>query len=131
MLVAEPRDTSSAMPSGGSSAGARPVADAPVPELTAAAPELTKAWLLALLEAAPLEALPAQIPTALATDGPGLCAAIARALAGDAELERLRADPVAARAGGLVGVTDLEGVLRAVEALRRVLWAAVREARPR
>jgi GGDEF domain-containing protein len=102
-----------------------------VAELSAAAPELTKAWLLGLLEAAPLEALPSAIPPALAVDGPGLIRLTARALASDLELGRLAADPLAVRAGALVGVEDVEGALRAVEALRRVLWAAVREARPR
>ena len=51
----------------------------------------------------------------LAREAPALCAAIARALASDDELERLAAGdltPLAARAGALAGASDPAGPRR-------------------
>jgi GGDEF domain-containing protein len=106
---------------------ARPVADAPVAALTAAPDALARDWLVALLARAPLDAA-AAIPVAeLAREAPGLCAAMARALASDLELERLSQGDLhalAARAGMLAGASDPAAVVEAVEVLRGVLWAA-------
>src|SRR5947209_4521865 len=106
------------MPNGPSSGRRpRPVGDAPVPELIAEAPELTKGWLLAVLGEAPLDELPGRIAPELATDGPRLCEAIARALSADAELARLGAggelERLAGGAGTLVGAMGSEATLRA------------------
>lgn len=107
---------------------ARPVADAPLEEL-ADAQALAKGWLLTLIAAAPLEQA-AGVPAAeLARDAPGLCAAMAAALASDDALARLRPggdlEPLAARAGRLAGAVDPAGTAGATAALRSVLWAAV------
>jgi GGDEF domain-containing protein len=109
----------------------RPVADAPVEELVAAADELARDWLLSLLADAPL-AEAARVPVAeLAAHAPGLCAAMARALASDAELDRLAGGdlaPLAARAGRLAGAPGAPDAAAAIDALRSVLWAAALEA---
>src|SRR5947209_10330660 len=113
----------------------RPVGDAPVPELTAEAPELTKGGLLAVPGEAPLDELPGRIAPELATDGPRLWGAVGRARSADAELARVGAggelESLAGGAGTLVGATGPEATLRAVAALGSVIWAAVRVARPR
>ena len=110
---------------------ARPVADAPLHALSDAE-ELAKGWLLVLLAQAPLSAA-ASVPAAdLAREAPSLCAAMASALASDAELDRLRPagdlGPLAARAGALAGAVDPAGAAGAVSALRSVLWAALVDA---
>jgi hypothetical protein len=82
---------------------ARPVADAPVDALLARSEDLAKGWLLALLEQAPLDSLPAILASELARVGPRLCDALVRALAVDDDLRRLEAGgalaPLAARTG--------------------------------
>lgn len=110
---------------------ARPVADAPL-EALADAEALAKGWLLTLIAAAPLQQA-AGVPAAeLARDAPGLCAAMAAALASDEALGRLRPggdlEPLAARAGRLAGAVDPAGTAGATAALRSVLWAAVTDA---
>src|SRR5436189_5319442 len=57
---------------------ARPVADAPVAALIAASEDLAKAWLLELVAAGPLSAAPSLPLESLASEGPALCAAVAR-----------------------------------------------------
>jgi GGDEF domain-containing protein len=103
------------------------VAEAPVEALVAEADELARDWLLALLAEVPLAAA-GDVPVAeLARHAPALCAAIARALASDAELDRLAAGdlvPLAARAGRLAGATDPAGAAAGIESLRGVLWSA-------
>jgi GGDEF domain-containing protein len=110
---------------------ARPVADAPVDALLARSEDLAKGWLLALLERAPLDSLPAILASELARDGPRLCDALVRALADDDDLRRLEAGgalaPLAARTGELAGASTAEATLRAVDALHAVLWGGLRE----
>jgi len=67
---------------------ARPVADAPVDELLLRVEDLTKGWLLALLEQAALEDAPAILAADVARDGPRVCEAIVRALADDLARQR-------------------------------------------
>src|SRR6059058_3091125 len=90
-------------------ARARPVADAPVAALVAAAEDLAKGWLLELVAAGPLDAAAALPFAELAREGPALCAAVARGLRDDAELARLAPGgdlaPLAARAGALAGTS--------------------------
>lgn len=70
---------------------ARPVADAPVEALVARAEELAKRWLIAAIEAAPLHAAPGIATDELVGEAPAICAALARALASDRELDALEA----------------------------------------
>jgi GGDEF domain-containing protein len=109
-------------------ARARPVADAPVDALVASADGVARDWLLALLSETPLTAA-ASVPVAeLAAEGPALCAAMARALASDAALDRLGGGgdlfAAASRAGALAGATDPASAAAAVDVLRAVLWTA-------
>ncbi|HEX4806604.1 MAG TPA: diguanylate cyclase, partial [Conexibacter sp.] len=74
------------------------------------------------------------IPAAdLAAEGPAVCAALARALGSDAELDRLRPDgdlaPLAEHIPALAGARDVPAALAAVDALRACLWAAALDAR--
>ncbi len=106
---------------------ARPVADAPVAALTAEPEALAREWLVALLARAPLAQAPALPVAELAREAPALCTAMARALASDVELERLREGdlaPLAGRAGALAGARQPAEAVEAVEVLRGVLWAA-------
>ncbi len=101
--------------------------------LAGRAQAIAKGWLLTLLERAPLDAV-AAIPAAdLASEGPAVCAAFARALADDAQLDRLRPDgdlaPLAQRIPALTGASDAAQTLHAVDALRACLWAAALDAR--
>jgi GGDEF domain-containing protein len=114
---------------------ARPVADAPIDLLVPRAADLAKGWLLALLEDAPLEGAPALLGAGLVDEGPQLCEAVLRALADDRELRRLEADgplrPLATRVGEMAGAGgEAAAVVRAVDALGGVLWAALRQALP-
>jgi GGDEF domain-containing protein len=110
---------------------ARPVADAPVDAVLAHADEVTKGWLFALLEQAPLAEAPAIVTADLAREGPMICAAIVRALAGDADLRLLEPDgplePLVSRTGSLAGAQEAEAISRAVDALGAVVWSALRE----
>jgi hypothetical protein len=101
--------------------------------LAGRAQAVAKGWLLTLLERAPLEAV-AAIPAAeLACEGPAVCAAFARALGSDAELDRLRPAgdlaPLVHRIGTLAGAADAAATLAAADALRACLWAAALDAR--
>jgi GGDEF domain-containing protein len=111
---------------------ARPVADAPVDELLPRTSELAKAWLLALIEQAPLQSAPLLLGAGVVEEGPQLCDAVLRALADDVELARLEPDGslggLAARTGALAGAGgDPAATVQAVDALEGVLWAALRE----
>jgi GGDEF domain-containing protein len=110
---------------------ARPVADAPVDTLLPRSEDLTKGWLLALLEQAPLDEAPAILATDLTRDGPRLCDAVLRAIADDTDLRRLEPGgaltPLAARIGQLAGAVAPAAISRAVDALQAVIWTAVRD----
>jgi GGDEF domain-containing protein len=113
---------------------ARPVADAPVVALLARLEDVTKGWLLALLEQAPLDEMPAILAADLARDGPRLCDAVIRALADDDDLRRLEPggalELLAGSAGELAGADGTEAAMRAVDALHDVIWGALRGALP-
>jgi GGDEF domain-containing protein len=103
----------------------RAVADAPVGSL-ADGSVVAKRWLVALVEAAPLQAA-AAVPAALvAGEGPALCAAMLEALGSQAALDRLRRGgdryALAARAAQLAGAQDPAGAVAAIEALRAAAW---------
>jgi GGDEF domain-containing protein len=106
----------------------RPVADAPVGSLAEGA-VVAKAWLVALVEAAPLRAAAAVPAAELATAGPSLCAAVFEALGSEAALDRLRPGgdraALAARVGKLAGTADAAAAVAAVEALRAVAWESL------
>ncbi|HEX4011261.1 MAG TPA: diguanylate cyclase [Solirubrobacteraceae bacterium] len=110
---------------------ARPVADAPIDPLLARSDDLTKGWLLALLEQAPLDDAPAILAADLTRDGPRLCDAVVRAIADENDLRRLEAGgaltPLAARVGDMAGASGPAAVSRAVDALQAVIWSAVRD----
>jgi GGDEF domain-containing protein len=109
---------------------ARPVADAPIDALLLRAEDLTKGWLLALLEQAPLDDAPAILAADLAHDGPRVCSAVVRALADEDDLHRLGPggafESLVSRAGELAGSRGVEMTSRAVDTLRAVIWSAVR-----
>jgi GGDEF domain-containing protein len=109
---------------------ARPVADAPVDILVTEAQSIAKGWLLALLETAPLGQAETVPVADFAAGAPALCAAIARSLSSDAEMARLEPAgdlvPLAASAGRLAGAVTPTETLEAVEALRGVMWSAIR-----
>lgn len=110
---------------------ARPVADAPIDSLLLRAEELTKGWLLTLLEEAPLQDAPAILAADLTRDGPRICEAVLRAIASDTDLRRLEPAgalrPLAARVGELAGAGTPVATSRAVDALQAVVWSAVRD----
>ena len=110
-----------------------PVERAEAELLAGRAQAVAKGWLLTLLERAPLDAV-AAIPAAdLASEGPAVCAACARALGSDGDLDRLRpAGDLAAlaqRIPALSGAHDAAETLAAVDALRACLWTAAVDAR--
>ncbi|HWF34642.1 MAG TPA: diguanylate cyclase, partial [Solirubrobacteraceae bacterium] len=97
----------------------------------ARAEDLTKGWLLALLEERELREAPAILAADIVREGPRLCEAIVRALADDHDLRRLEPggalERLASRAGEMAGTSQAEGSVRAVDALRAVIWSALRE----
>ena len=107
----------------------RPVADAPVAALVERSEDLAKGWLLALVEQEPLASARSIPAGALAQDAPAICAALVRALASDPELDRIAAggehEELVSRTGELAGANGVEAVLRAVDALRAVVWSAL------
>jgi hypothetical protein len=113
-------------------ARARAVADAPVEALLARAEELARRWVIAQLAARPLQQM-ADVPVdRLARDAPAFCEQLVRALASDAELERLlHGDAPSSRENGLGGVdggvlaattSDASAIAASLEALRAVVW---------
>lgn len=92
--------------------------------------ELAKGWLLALVEDAPLESAAAIMAGDVARDGPRICDAVVRAIYDEADLRRIEAggalEPLVSCAGELAGVRTAEGAAHAVEALRTVIWSALR-----
>jgi GGDEF domain-containing protein len=113
---------------------ARAVPGLPAAALVERAEELAKAWLVELVDCAPLDGNPRGGP-AFAAQAPVLCAAMVRALVSDDELARLEPggdlSGLAALAGTLGGASGAAGAVAAVEALRGVTWAAVEDALPR
>lgn len=111
---------------------ARPVSDAALEELERHAEDLTKAWLVELLERRPLRDAAELLVGGLTSEGPRLCAAMIRALASDLDLAALEPGGalagLAARGGEIAGAREPGAVLEALAALRAVVWAAVREA---
>jgi GGDEF domain-containing protein len=91
--------------------------------------DVAKGWLLALVEQEPLAAARSIRVRELTHVAPAICAALVRALASDAELERIspggELGELVSRAGELGGADTAESVLRAVEGLRAVLWSAL------
>ncbi len=92
--------------------------------------ELAKAWLLALVEDAPLDEAAAILAGDVARDGPRICDAVVRALSDEADLRRIEQEgvlePLASRVGELAGARSGEAAAHAVEALEDVVWAALR-----
>jgi hypothetical protein len=118
-----------------SPARAQAVAEAPVEAMLARADELAKRWAIALILARPLEYI-GEIPLEeLAREAPALFAQALRALQSDVELERLaggkapdRLEPTPAhRLAWLAGAHGASATVEAAEAMRRVLWGALRE----
>jgi GGDEF domain-containing protein len=113
---------------------ARPVGDAPVDALLPRVEDITKGWLLAVLEVAPLEDAPAILAADLARDGPRICEAVIRAMADDNDLRRLDSggalEPLVALTGELAGAQMPETVSRAIDALHGVVWTALRAELP-
>ncbi|HET9104360.1 MAG TPA: hypothetical protein VFN55_13480 [Solirubrobacteraceae bacterium] len=109
---------------------ARPVADAPIDALLARTEDLTKGWLLALLERAPLDDAPRILAADLTQDGPRLCAALLRAIADETDHRRLEPggalEPLVARVGELAGAAGAAATSLAVDALHGVMWSALR-----
>src|SRR3981081_4312643 len=107
---------------------ARPVADAPVDALLLRAEDLTKGWLLALLEQAPLDDAPAILAADLARDGPRVCAAVVHALSSDADLQRLEPggalEAVVSQTGSFAGAQGVESTSRAGAHLSALVWVA-------
>ena len=107
----------------------RPVADVPVGSL-ADGSVVAKAWLIALVDAAPLQAAAAVPAAQLAADGPALCAAVLEALGSEAALDRLRPGGdragLAARAAQLAGAGEPAAAVAAVEGLRSATWDTLR-----
>jgi hypothetical protein len=110
---------------------ARPVADAPIETLLVGIEDLTKGWLLALLEQHDLQEAPRILAADLTREGPRVCDAVVRSIADDTDLRRLEPggalEPLVSRAGVLAGAQNPEQVSRAVDALHAVVWTAVRD----
>lgn len=110
----------------------RALPDAPIDFLLARSRELAGGWLIALVEELPLEDMPRIPLNEMVAEGPELCDAVVRALADDAQLRRLQMggamERVAARAGEIAGANGPESISAAVDALRSVIWGAMREA---
>jgi hypothetical protein len=100
----------------------RPVAGLPALDGEA----LARAWLLALVDGSPSLAEAGALPIdVVAADGPGLCAAVLRALGDDVALDALgrAGTPLLRALGG-----QAPARLRAAEALRCATWRALRAA---
>jgi hypothetical protein len=112
-------------------ARARPVAELAFDAVLARADELARRWAIALLVDRPLDRM-ADVPfEQMAGEAPALCAQAVRAVASDAELDRLtgwgqrtgrEASAAGRRLASIVGAQDVGELVAAVEALRGVLW---------
>jgi GGDEF domain-containing protein len=108
---------------------ARPVTDLALDALLERRHDLTKGWLLALIEDAPLEQAGTILAAGLVREGPRLCEGILRALTDDDELGALdrggQIGRLVFQAGELAGASDAEAAVRAIDALGAVVWSAV------
>jgi len=102
---------------------ARAVPDAPAKALLARTENLARGWAVALITALPLEQIGEIRLEELASEAPKLLGRTVRALVSDAELEQLEAGRLVA----IAGARDPASAVRAVEALRGVLWEALLE----
>lgn len=115
---------------------ARPVAGLPLEALIEGAQELARGWAIALLLARPLDGI-GEIPfEEIARRGPSLCGQLLRSLCSEAELALLcGAEQAPARCGAplarelaaLAGAHDAAATIAATEALRGVIWEALRD----
>jgi hypothetical protein len=114
---------------------ARAVAELPSEPLLACAGELATRWAIALIHMRPLEEIGGVPLEELAREAPALCAQVLRAVQSEIELERLtgqraasarESSALAKRLAPIAGARDAVGVAQAVEALRGVLWEALR-----
>jgi hypothetical protein len=114
---------------------ARGVADLPIDALLARAEEIARRWAVMLILERPLAQIGELPLEELAREAPALCAQAIRALASDAELERLldvepsstRQGSPALRLAAIAGARDARAAVEATEALRGVLWEALLE----
>ncbi len=97
---------------------ARPLPEAPVEALAADAERLAKGWLVAVIEQQPLSSAPAILAGEWVQDGPRLCEAVLRSIGADEPL------------GGLRGTAPRFAPPAALDALRAVVWSALRAAWP-
>jgi GGDEF domain-containing protein len=108
----------------------RPVVSAGVEALLLRTEELAKGWLLALVEDAPLDDAAATLAGEVARDGPRICDAFVRAIYDEADLRRIEREgvlePLASRVAELAGARTAEAGGQAVQALRDVVWSALR-----
>jgi hypothetical protein len=97
----------------------------------ARAEDLARRWIIALIRVRPLDAIGDLPLQGLAREGPGLCAQILRAMQSASELARLTGQggsdtrsgvAPASRIPAILGVSEPDAVVQAVEALRGVLW---------
>jgi hypothetical protein len=103
------------------------IAEPPLAELLPNCHELARGWALALIQALPAQAI-GEVPLEnIAREAPALCEQLLRALASDAELERLALGqaPSARSLSAMCGACDDAALVRAVESLRGVLWNAL------
>jgi hypothetical protein len=108
-----------------------PVAGVP-PAALADGRATAKAWLLALVDAAPLDAV-ATVPAGrVAQEGPALCAALLEAVGDDAAVARLEPGgdrhALAAGAATLAGARSPADAVAAVGLLRAMAWRTLGEA---
>lgn len=115
---------------------ARPVLDLPSERLLSLADELARRWAVALILIRPLDAVAGVPLETLIAEAPALCTGAIRALESDVELDRLtgrgvsgaRADSAVARRLSIIcGAVDQLQALDALEALRGVIWEALRD----
>jgi len=117
----------------------RAVAELTYEPLLARAEELARRWAIALIEVRPLSELDGVPLDVLAREAPAVCAQVLLAVQSDAALRRLsgeegqgaRGEPgLAKRIPAIAGARGAADVVHAVEALRGVLWEALREHPP-
>lgn len=100
----------------------RPVADAPVAGLEDGS-AIAKAWLVALVDRAPLEEAASVPAGSIAAQGPALVAALLDALRSDGAVDALGPAVAPVREAGASGPA---AVVAACEALRAAAWSALR-----
>ncbi len=112
----------------------RPVSDAPVHRLLDRGAGLGKGWLLELIEARPLERAEGLLAGGLVGSAPRICEAIVGGLRCDEQLARLQPggalEPLLAEIGELVDAHGADEVSAALDALRGVIWSALRVESP-